>query len=484
MRTLAILSVALLLALSLSGQGWQLIHPDKQYLFKLNSTDSILQVVRTDSLSIIGNDTLYHLNRLSLYNVTLDQYHNFQPNLIGTEVMKSSSSYLVYRNGWHTLNFNDTINSSWLYDTTNNVSATIASINASTTFNEPDSVMQIVFTNGTALLISKRFGALAVPLPTGDTARLAGIKDTVVHGAFLPGFKNMLNLHTGDVLMYEFGAADGTQTWGVPDQSFGLMKTTVTNREDYGDSVVYSVHTLYRSNIHTYGGGPYWQIEQQTYDKQLAYTKQQNDFEDAIPYTLYPITGSYLDGFYRNDLSGQWHNPTLYRTVDVFNSTQGNIKSVTGSFALNEGSEFDTIVPAQSFGIIFEKLYLQDVGLTHYYFMPFEQDYHIDLVGWIKDGVATGTIYPDYNIISTLNDQSAQPVLNIFPNPCSNVITINAAENFDISLADIIGRQLTALSVKANVPTTFEVNNFPEGIYVMHFKGSKGIFTRYIIVSR
>lgn len=483
MRTL-ILLIGLACTITLPAQNWQLIHPDKQYLFKLNSTDSILEVVRVDSFSTVSNDTIYHLNRFTRYNEALNNYHNFLSNLIGTEVMQKTGSYSVYQNGWHTLNFNDSINIPWLYDTANNISAFIALRDTTTIFNQPDSIVQVQLSNGKTLVVSKTFGVLQVPLPNGDTARLAGVKDSEVHGEFLPGYKEMFDLHPGDVLMYEFSGGDGTQTWGTADNWFGLVKTTITNRQETNDSIIYSTHSLYRNNTHMYGEEAYWHIEQNIFDKQLVYARAKNDFEDAIPYTLYPITASFLDGFYRNDLSGQSFAPNLYRTIDFSNAAGGCIKSVSGAFALNTGNGLDTIMPAQSTGIIFEKQYREGVGLTHYYYMPFEQDQEINLVGWIKDGITTGTITPDYNIISGINDLALQSKVTISPNPASSQIRITSPENLEVSCTNLIGEILSTITVQANTPATFNINHLPIGTYILHFVGQSTTFSRTIVVSR
>jgi hypothetical protein len=74
--------------------------------------------------------------------------------------------------------------------------------------------------------------------------------------------------------------------------------------------------------------------------------------------------------------------------------------------------------------------------------------------------------------------------IEIFPNPTNGIITIDLKNNLEtkVIITNIFGRVLTKKSYQKPL-ITFDLNDFPDGFYMVSVINKKGIFTRKIIKS-
>ncbi|MFI5141287.1 MAG: T9SS type A sorting domain-containing protein, partial [Bacteroidia bacterium] len=77
----------------------------------------------------------------------------------------------------------------------------------------------------------------------------------------------------------------------------------------------------------------------------------------------------------------------------------------------------------------------------------------------------------DIKQVSTTNQ------LNIYPNPASNKITIDANNILDVKLFDVLGKQITSTKT-----TDIDVSNFKDGIYFIQVQTKEGASTQKIII--
>ena len=66
----------------------------------------------------------------------------------------------------------------------------------------------------------------------------------------------------------------------------------------------------------------------------------------------------------------------------------------------------------------------------------------------------------------------AEPVnIGVWPNPASDILTITASGNTDITLTDISGRLVTTMSLTAGT-TALGIAHLPAGVYLIHSEGA------------
>jgi hypothetical protein len=123
---------------------------------------------------------------------------------------------------------------------------------------------------------------------------------------------------------------------------------------------------------------------------------------------------------------------------------------------------------------IFERIkWKKGLGLTSYIANKFESGAKGDLIGYIKNGIEVGTIYPDWFFTDIPNPNESH-LIQIIPNPAFDKIqlsTIQASIRF--SIIDIMGREIFPLT-EMDTPQEIPLSHWAQGIYFVQLQDDKG----------
>jgi hypothetical protein len=196
---------------TLNAQNWAPLNPAEQFNFQSDTEAIITAVVFPDSISMTGNDSAYHLNRIV---TNCDTCAGPDRILLANQPQFLMRKAIVRPSGlW---NFQDSANialytwaqqgDNWLLDSTAMISAMVDAILLDSIFSQPDSVKRILLSSGDTILLAQNHGVLQWPegYGSGIYHRLVGIKGRNL-GKLLPGFGGMYNWHVGDVLEISSG---------------------------------------------------------------------------------------------------------------------------------------------------------------------------------------------------------------------------------------------------------------------------------------
>ena len=74
--------------------------------------------------------------------------------------------------------------------------------------------------------------------------------------------------------------------------------------------------------------------------------------------------------------------------------------------------------------------------------------------------------------------------LDIFPNPASELITVNAALKGELKIYNLLGKHVLKSSISANEQKKLSISELPAGIYIWFFKTAKGVEKGKLVIER
>lgn len=209
------------ISFTLQGQNWDLINKNNVYNYSLTrgSTANADATIWTDSTGLEEGDSVFFLNRVMLEDPGGFYYFLNQSQFLQGKVrMKNPESWVF--SGPETFEINPMAqeNESWLFDTTNKISARVIQSTSGYTFGKADSIKTILLSNGDTLRLSKSFGILQFPL-TGKMGYyyLAGI-DNLQMGLTVPKINDFISFQVND--SFEFKKIHGFYTPANPHTAY------------------------------------------------------------------------------------------------------------------------------------------------------------------------------------------------------------------------------------------------------------------------
>ncbi len=401
------------------------------------------------------------------------------------------------------------LNSTWVFDTLNNINAEVVGISETEIFGNTDSLKVIALSNGDSIVLSKDHGIIEFPdFESTNYYRLIGIQTRDL-GYKIPGFKEIYNFDVGDVFQYNY------QTSGVQGGYYGKVKIHVIDKQETTDSVTYDIRRI-THHINVYYGNQSGTREEET----DTHTFYKGDIADIYPNQLFGIektcevTHNGNEYIYINDYWDESHvdcfeysvGQTEFIGSEFFRSYYGqnqDDKWVKFMFAQTLFSSVElTIVsafitdgsPSQDFLIggscpSMFRAWEENLGETTYQFTCHEFYFYRTLEGYVKNGDTTGIITPDSTLLTS--NEAIIPTENLqitlYPNPVSDQLHINiqspvAIPEFDMTIYNTIGKVLINKYLKGITSEVINVEAFPRGIYFMSFKTKENTFTRKFVV--
>jgi len=164
--------------------------------------------------------------------------------------------------------------------------------------------------------------------------------------------------------------------------------------------------------------------------------------------------------------------------IDNFGAIDATkINNLAGKYILNYGTPFDLQELSGISGLDINHIthvkIIDVVGSIEEKYASFDAFGHIINDPWTTafpssgfDLDAVGVIHQD---MSSVQENDAEVLVNVFPNPCKNVINIKSVKNFPfkrITLIDINGKLLNEI-VPVNDNTFINMEDFKPGVYIL-----------------
>lgn len=460
MRKLLLCS-SLLIALSLYSQEWAPINSTEKFCYSTDENlDIIDAVLWVDSLEIIGNDSVFHLNKIA--RPVMDQGFQYLFNepqfLLDDVIVKNNGEWIFIDTSFNDLDVADTFRilpkanyyESWEFSS--DLDAVVANVSTMPIFGQTDSVKIILLSDFTMITLSKNHGIINWK----NQYELVGIEGRDL-GIQVPNFDDMYAfLSSGDVICVD------ANTW---DAGAGVVELFVKIRYDIDTVIRYQDSIFVEAAIRTDKTYIYWNgdiINDLSMDRQGLLLKRSRETD------AYPNEPVFL---YINDYYAWGYGLTIYK-LDEFK--WGGVKKtqVTHEGEHPYSNLYYECEGDYSFELceVWDETVLKEhsarFGFLEYYNGAFERGGTREIIGVIDDGDTTGTIYPMSIFVGTHGAVSNSNWI-IYPNPAQDFITIQTTDNqsnIDYKLYSLNGIILKE-GILSSKESIISIKKLPKGMY-------------------
>ncbi|MFN0202371.1 MAG: hypothetical protein ACKVTZ_12670, partial [Bacteroidia bacterium] len=365
---------------AMQAQNWKPIALNEKYHYQgLNLNDGdISYTAFVDSSYVMNGDSVF---------VMSDIYHGVNNNMSYEKALspfydqitqKPNGEYVftnLSNNQSFVLSTQAKLNDTWLFDATNNLTATVIAISEENIFpSVSDSIKTIQISNNTTYRLSKSHGLLLLPdiglvYSTINVFSLVGLENAGL-GLQVPKAKEIYNFNIGDIYQYDI-----TNYWGTSYQGShqkGYEKHQIVGKIVFADSVRFEVKV---ASFMTH-----------TQKQQGSTTSSYDEAKTETKYFTYSFRAASLANAYPLQLGKELITGALTTVVC-------------------KGMQLDSMNLANKKNLllypgIYSRTYTQSLGMTHDRFDSSSPSgsYHLnrDLVAYYQVGKDTvGTILPD-----------------------------------------------------------------------------------------
>lgn len=461
--------------MAIHAQDWSPILTNQKMNYKHSGSDAITNTFWITSKLWTNNDTTYFFNKAvkddDNPNIILrDQLQFFteyvKKHANGVFVFATPENYLIRSLA--------NMGNVWMFN--NGTEAEVTSITEEVVFGVQDSVKIISLSDGNELKLSKSFGLTKFPdFENGGYFELAGIQDTEF-GEQVLDFWGIFNYEVGDILQRQYH-------YSFPGYTHShVLKVLINSKEIINNEINYSVYSLTAGYDYWVGGdynyysnANYGELNYSYYGDPIA-NKFQNELlllED-YPYCspngddfLFARISTYLD---ENNLKvkhwGKHFNGDdgLYYETDPESDILNALPYVN---CITEGPKGMT--------------YTESLGITLMYNADDESEDYFYLMGYVKDGVTVGTVYPNSYFITGVEESKSiySNKYIIYPNPAEDWLYIkpinsNNSETYNFELQNIIGQIIREESNIESSLYAIDISDFKAGVYFYQIEDKSG----------
>ena len=442
------------------GFAWYPIQPSVQYNYKVDSSALPFSVIiRIDSIEST-TPIRYHLNKIviacdtcinaQLVNDFFDSTYILihQPQFLGHYFSKIAGNAFYFKGkSSFILRPCDTLGSSWLFDSTQNITATIIAKTAQPVLSVPDSLVIIRLSTNDTLICSKNAGLLRFPFKiTGPHFyQLAGYEGAMNAGIKLKRFHDFFDFNAGDVLQYTF--RDDDYNSYPPILKGGRDKWTILSASVYSDSVVCTVKQTYLDSLQIGGGIPVFTAYTTTFN--IAFRDSAQHLSNVYPSQEITVSPYFI-----------YNNGTRY--IHKAEIGLDSRSKITKSFGQNCPDEYlDPGASGAAEATLFPNLFLnrnssrivgrelaEGLGFTSELFNNYATISQRCLVGFVKGGQSSGTVYND-DPLSIKPISALQSRYICYPNPAADVVTIagQTSSRTHASILNAIGESIQKVNL-------------------------------------
>lgn len=250
MKTSLLLFITISFQLHLFSQDWKPIRYGEVYNYYNDSTMNY-HSVWADSVDFLNGDSIYYLNKVveeKDTDLTYDHlaaiYYSNRPQFFLNELKYSPDGSVRMHAGSknYFIHTKAKVNESWIFDSLNNISATIVQKLQSSILGQTDSVKIISLNGIDTIIISKNYGIIQFPY-NGDFyhgVKLVGIEKSKI-GISIPTYLDFFDFKVGDIFYRQENYPD---MWVTTDI---LIRIEITQKDSTDSS--YTYHTKYYERI-------------------------------------------------------------------------------------------------------------------------------------------------------------------------------------------------------------------------------------------
>jgi len=455
----------------LNAQNWQVVTSFHKYHYSCDTTQTIF-TIRTDSTSVQNNDTIFYLNRIILNCDTcqnLEQaypgyyfYLKNQPQFLMRSCKLNADTQYFYNPNSFVLFPKKNIGYTWVYDTLNNISATINSKVTSNVLGQMDSTCIILLNSGDSIIVSKNFGITKFPLPNqlGYYRLIGNEVGTQLFGKHIALFKDFFNLNVGDEFNYEItfiypeSPPDHTKRWHYQI----LGKTEYPFGYEYNISGFYCIE--------------YWAcVDTTNFSGVLSFREDTNPAQ-PLNYGFY---------HYQNNIGALYNAYSLeafkisdYPIYMRLKKSLQNNATVINTYT-TELSPFFQLYPQINHDVLYctypensadhDFIFaVENMGIQSQDYLNFETVYRMNTLLYIHAG----------DTIIFVGDKSISnnAEVKIYPNPSINEISILNQEKYNkAEIYSVSGVKKDEFKLFINDINTYPLNDYKAGIYIIKLSG-------------
>lgn len=489
MKKLSLLLICLLcLAYIGNTQDWQPVKLNLISYFNnyWSMQDSIItNSLYVDSIEIESqtNDTIFHFNKITVDCDTCGSAVKIahQTHYLKSKMIKHADNIFEFQEpGQMVLFVNKPVGFTWIYDSTNNLTAQITHKYYIQVFSTYDSVIRIDFQSWGDMEISKHYGIINYGLYSlSDGYFLVGTENPFM-GLDVINYDEIFNFQVGDVYQYEsihYGYVPpmGTHFWHTIEKKLILSKTIHEN------SFEYFIRTLKMRWEVNWVGMPGDTTFSQIYDTVIY------PGDPDIEYNCIPGNACFIEC-----LSDDYY--TIYGIPEETTDEDENRVKLFGEEYPQYETDFysyeeetNYLYPYSIGGFI---IYTETFGQEYDLYMG-EVGYEKYLQGYVWNGDTTGYIIPDDDFLVSQQEHSAKkdPEIHISPNPASTYIKIKIAnipdEHLILEVYSSSGKRLVWGSITPGQrEVEIDITSLETGLYILHVKNDKSHSLRKFIISR
>lgn len=456
-------------------QNWKPINPAEKFNYTLDG-NTVYSTIWSDSSKIIEGDSVFFLNKIVLPCEDCWQSEAVlmnQPSFL-------LSAITLFNDGSYKLSKQDSIlfikpfaglNEPWIFDTINNITAEIISLNDTLIFGQQDSIKTIALSDENEIIISKQHGIIKFPLfnVQKEYVKLYGIEGRNL-GFVTPYFEDFFSFGVGDTFEYFITSE------GYPWITEHIKQYTITEKQVEGDSVIFIINSR---GIKYYSPPPRWDTSwYSNVVDTLIYVNSSDHFLNANIHQLVGFPGQEWnpDGCGWSYLKYQYLvDPILL----VKNKGSMNLKVYSGDTLIND-HDYYACPEVKSYS------YAEKIGLIRYYYAEpdFVHTYsrEEELNGSIVDGQLYGTLTADSLFLSTEVRPDMISKVGIFPNPFTDFIRIDLKDHdyFNIRVCNLSGNEIFRQNNIKN-KDVINLSFLASGIYFIEVSSTNVIAHRKIV---
>ena len=474
-RQTIFLLLILLLSSNIEAQNWKPLNLSDKYNYQIDTADYITNTLWLDSVEVIEDDSVFYMNRImTMCDTCSDNENDYyalknQPQFLMRKMIKKSDSLYIFSDTTEFIikplsNYADT----WIFNEANSISAIITAVIEENIFGQIDSVKIISLSNGKIIKISKNFGILQFfDWQTNANYSLVGIEDNRYFGEQVVNFYDFYNFQIGDVFQ-RLIVNSGAESF---DSEY--IKYTILSKQEFIDSIKYHVEGKYKF-IHYEFGNSY----EENYLIDSIITFYNTQFINLYNHECVKINDYINEDYYEGWFDEAVDNLEIYKEDNLL------VKSIYGASNSLDSKYYKPTIENPDFLeiVLFPEMivieYKESLGLTNYHINIFEFGFSDRLIGYIRDGITYGEVFPDswYGISNVENINNN---IQIYPNPAQNFININLhstnTQNIKINIFDYTGK-IVLSTYSQNSNPQIDISALKTGMYFITIKSDKNIY--------
>ena len=494
MRGLSLLPV--LICAAASAQNWALLNPAYKYNYSNDGSDTISNQIFVTHIDTLGVDSFwYELNRIGVVcdtcvftssncwgeDQTVIRFH--RPQFLGGKAVEKDGVWWLTTND--TLRIEPAAHLGATWASPNGIIALVITELMEQVLGDEDSTKQIAFSSGEILTISKDHGVLGLlagPLEYG----LIGMEGLEV-GVQFPTIRDFFDYSPGDILQY---VKQGSNVAGNElHETTVLTKYRFLNRVDTVGRTDYDIRFVRHSLMTAYdvldgfafiGSYPSTAVDTFALSVVHDHWTPANSFGSAWFNTLWPSAVCQLE-----DESLGYPRTLMHvrRETDIGYAVKAEAADQSADHTTLCIDENDSTRSVFNGAPEFQLEYHEGIGRVYEHFFFFEVGYSEYLVGYMLDGVQTGTIYSDGSMVGT-EELQARSAFQVFPLPTSDELHLAAAQvNRYWIVTDLYGRQVEQGWINAG-HGSINTSTLPTGAYFLRVGNADRFESARFIIAR